>query len=422
MSGPGNETLTAALRRLADERSSGLLSVATPGRDVVVELDEGTPVAIGPTHDVEDRVGSDAPDGLTTVAVVDELLDRMVAAIVTGEVEWTWDVPSDGPRLPVPPGLTQELARRAVDAAQALAALEPDDVLEPARAVPTTGELDQVRELFDGERSLAEVAEAAGLTLPTVATMAAALVAGGALSLDEPATDEPEPMSWTDTVAAADDEDEDDDEPELWVMEPPEDEEDEDEEDEPPAAAQAPARSLSVSRPTLRDVAPPPAADPTPEDDAAEDADLDDDTPLPAEQPAPAAAAAPEPAAVAPDPDPDPAPSTTDDVDAPAASWNDTSWLDELSPTDVAEGAPPVLAAGDEDAHDALGSMLSDLEDEELFGPRSSDEEPAPAAGADDDADAPDEPTPPARREPRAEPGDVAEFLRELSRLALDDD
>ena len=38
MSGPETETLTAALRRLADERATGLLSVATPGRDVVVEL------------------------------------------------------------------------------------------------------------------------------------------------------------------------------------------------------------------------------------------------------------------------------------------------------------------------------------------------------------------------------------------------
>lgn len=389
MTGPGNETLTAALRRLADERASGLLSVATPGRDVVVELDEGAPVAIGPVHDVTDRLGDGDGDGIAAVAAVDALVDRMVAAIVTGDADWTWDVASNDERIPVPEGLTQELARRAVDAAQALAALDPDDVLEPGRAVETSGELDRVRQLFDGERTLEEVAAAADHTLATVATMAAALLAGGAVALDEPAADdEPEPASWTDTVAAAD-EDEDDDEPELWVMDPPDDE-DEDEDQTAPFAADA--------APTAQPVAPRPA--PAPEASPA----TEQDEPEP-EEPAAAAPAAPaEPA----------------DDDAPAANWNDTSWLDDLSTRDDdvstrdAGDAAPVLAAGD-DAAAALGSMLADLEDEELFGSRSSDESDDAPPGDDDQ-------TTPLRHEPRAEPGDVAEFLRELSRLALDDD
>lgn len=395
MSGPENETLTAALRRLADERASGLLSVATPGRDVVVELDEGAPVAIGPVHDVTDRVGDDAAAGIAAVAVVDELVDRMVAAIVAGDAEWTWDVASEAERVPVPEGLTQELARRAVDAAQALATLDADDVLGPGRAVETSGELDRVRQLFDGERTLEEVAAAADRTLATVATMAAALVAGGAVAMDATtADDEPEPVSWTDTVAATDDED--DDEPELWVMEPPEDEEE--------VAVPAPQ-----PRPSLRDVAAP-----------GEGAAADDTTattppvtprPEPAGAPTPADAGQDEAAAATPD---EPAAAAPADDDAPAASWNDTSWLDDLSTRDEDDGRP-VLAAGD-DAADALGSMLADLEDEELFGPRSSDDDDDDASEGDGGR------TPPLRREPQAEPGDVAEFLRELSRLALDDD
>ena len=401
MSGPGNETLTAALRRLADERASGLLSVATPGRDVVIEVEDGTPVAIGPEHDVSDRVGADAPAPVATVAVVDELVDRLVAAIVTGDVDWTWGVTSDTSRTAVPAGLTQELARRAVDAAQALAALDPDDVLEPAHAVTTTGELDRVRRLFDGARTIEDVARAADLALPAVATMAAALVAGGALALDdEDEDDEPPAMSWTDTVAAADDEDddEDDDEPELWVMDPPD--EPEEAEDEDVAAPAVPtARERRLAATPLRDVGPPSeeAAEPPPEDEA-----------TPGEVEAPVVPAAAAQAA----------------TDEPAeedeeSGWNDTSWLDELSPTGADADAPPVLAAGDDDARAALGSMLSDLGDEELFGDRpSEDRDDSEPAAQDDSAD----PLPATRREPRAEPGDVAEFLRELSRLALDDD
>ncbi len=392
MSGPGNETLTAALRRLGDERASGLLTVATPGRDVVIEVDEGLPVTIGPVLDVSDRTGPDATAAVTTVATVDELVDRLVAAIVVGDVDWTWDADADADadRIPVPDGLTQELARRAVDAAQALATLDPDDVLEPAHDVATTGELDRVRRLFDGERTITDVAQAASLTVPAAATMAAALVAGGALALDddEPADDEPAAVSWTDTVAAADD-DEDDDEPELWVMDEPDEPVGDDGDDTPEPGATETRRLAPTA---LRDVGPSPAEEPAP---PAAAVDEDDDT--------------------GPDADETVAPAASEDP-----GWNDTSWLDELGPTGGDRDDPPVLAAGDDDTRAALGSVLSELGGEELFGDASPDDE-------DDEDDV--EPTPTdgddtiaTRREPRAEPGDVAEFLRELSRLALDDD
>ena len=380
MSGPDTETLTAALRRLADEHASGLLSVATPGRDVVVELEDGVPVAIGPVHDVSDRVGPDADEGLVAVAVVDDLVDRTVAAIIGGEGDWVWDVASDADRTPVPPGLVTELARRAVDAAQALSVLDPDDVLAPGHDVTTSGELGRVRDLFDGERSIEEVAEEAGRTMPAVATMTAALLAAGALgNLDA----KDEPVSWSDAVRASDDDE--DDEPELWVMEPAEDEPEEDEPDVPDEPAPAAASTDDAPRPRTPDLttvsAPP----------------VDEPSATPAEAPT--------------------ARDTADD-------WNDTTWLDELAPQDEPDDAPPVLAAGDDepvDARAALSSMLQDLQGDEP--PPPARPEPADEAEPDDgDAAPPGRAAGTERREPKAEPGEVAEFLRELSRLALDDE
>lgn len=360
MSRQSSETLTAAMRRLADERASGLVSVTTPGGDVVIELADGAPVAIGPVHDVRHRIGDDAPAALVAATVVDDLVDRTVAAVVAGDTTWAWDVSSDAALLPVPDGLTGELARRAVDAAQALAALDPGDVLEPARAVTTTGDLDRVRQLFDGARTLEGVATRAELTVPRVATMAAALVAGGALAHDDE-DDEPARMSWTDTVAAADhQDDEDDDDPEPWVMDPPTDE----------------------------------AADVGP--------DVETDARHETEQ--------------GPDGEADTRVEPADDAEtATTANWNDTSWLDELA-------ASPDEVADDVSARTALSSLLNDLEDDDLFGPGASGDQPdAPARTADPEPV--DDAVPPAGHpKPKAEPGDVAEFLRELSRLALDDD
>ena len=410
MSGPETETLTAALRRLADERATGLLSVATPGRDVVVELADGQPVAIGPVHDVGDRLGDDAPDGLTAVAVVDDLVDRTVAAIVGSEGDWAWDVASDAERLPVPAGLVDELARRAVDAAQAMAVIQPEDVLLPGHEVETSGELDRVRRLYDGERSMEDVAEAADLTVPAVATMTAALVAAGALAVDGDEDDE-QPVSWTDAVRASDDDD--DDEPELWVMEPAEDESEDEPEQEEDAAE--PERGLFFGTPA--DDEPDASEGPVAPDP------LDEAPPAPAPPPPPPVTEheqeAPAPAA---DVQAVPTAATSEDD-----GWNDTAWLDELSPQDEAEDAPPVLAAGDEepaDARAALSSMLQDLQSDEPPSKAPADE-PEPAR--DDAAEAATTETgtealATERREPRAEPGEVTEFLRELSRLALDDD
>ena len=364
MSGQEDETLTAALRRLADEHASGLLSIAVPGGEIVIELAAGTPVTIGPARDVTGRVGDDAPRGLVTAAVVDDLVDRTVAAVVAGDVEWAWGVDSSAERVSVPSGFVPELSRRAVDAAEALAAVGPDAVLDAAHAVPTSGELDGVRELFDGDRTLADVAEAAALPLPTVAAMAASMVAGGALAV-VPEVDEDEPTaSWSDAVAAAEVEDEED-EPELWVMEPIEDEQGRDATDEG-----------------------------------------DDDAPGDVEP----AASRTTPAADDEDPE----------------DWNDTTWLDELSPID--DDSLPALATGEDDVatRAEIGSMLSELQDDEPRR-RGRTDERVSAEPSDDPADdvVRDEPAhaePAPRREPKAEPGEVAEFLRELSRLALDDD
>lgn len=403
MSGPDTETLTAALRRLADEHASGLLSVATPGRDVVVELADGAPVAIGPVHDAGDRVGTDADEALVAVAVVDELVDRMVAAIVRGGGDWAWDVSSDEERLPVPAGLVEELARRAVDAAQALADIAPEDVLSPGHDVDTSGELDRVRALFDGERTLADVAVAAGLTVPAVATMAAALVGAGALATD----DEPEgePVSWSDAVRASDVDDEDDDEPELWVMEPAEDEDDEDEwlDDEDDSADEASGvDDQDEDEPVVPAASTPRFSDVGAFEETAVEADDED-------------------AAAAPEPDEAETPLDEPAPVAAAGEWNDTTWLDELAPQDAGADAPPVLAAGEQEPADpraALSSMLNDLQQDDT--PRSAP--PAEEPPAPQEAPADEKPVGTERREPKAEPGEVAEFLRELSRLALDDD
>lgn len=384
MTEPDNETLTAALRRLADEHATGLLSITTPGREIVVELAAGVPVAIGPTHDVSARIGDDATEGLVAAAVVDGLVDEVVAAVVGGDVEWSWDVSSSVDQLPVPRGLIQELARRAVDAAQALAAVTPEDVLEPGHAVATGGELDRVRGRFDGTRTVAEVAATVDMTVPAVATMASALLAGGALSGDHGEQDEP--ASWTDAVAAADDDE--DDEPELWVMEPPAD--DESDEDPTPGGDEEPARSLRL---TVAEAASVDRDDGTTADDPTDD-----------------------------DPTPDDAVAASDIATGSDATWNDTAWLEDL-PSDNGDGA---------DVKTALRSMLSDLQRDEPAPVRSR----PGAADAADDVDEPDtrdEPDEDAgddraaegtseRRSPKAEPGDVADFLRELSRLALDDE
>lgn len=427
MTAPHTETLTAALRRLADEHASGLLSVAAPGSAVVLELADGTPVGIGPNHDASDRVGREAGAELVAAAVVDDLIDRTVAAIVGGGGDWTWDVGGDTAMLPVPPGLATELSRRAVDAAQALAMLEPDQVLLPARDLETHGEVDRARGLFDGDRTLAEVAEELHRTLPATATVAAALVGSGVLATGE---EDPGPVSWTDAVAAAPtdaDENDDEDEPELWVMEAPEDEEDE----EAPEVAeddQAVTRSGSLDTPA----------------------------PAPVEQPAVGTG----PAAVE-------AGATGTDED----DWSDTTWLDDLDGADqrahaargevttatpgaadtpgAAEtpGAADTPAAGDgagtgterddpEDTRAALSAMISEFSDPGRSAPAPA-REPTDAEPRDNDTadtDGPDGDTTgdrdpgqrvsseARRKEPKAAPGEVAEFLRELSRLALDED
>lgn len=411
MTAPDTETLTAALRRLADEHASGLLSVAAPGSAVVLELADGIPVGIGPNHDASDRVGREAGAELVAAAVVDDLIDRTVAAIVGGGGDWTWDVGGDTAMLPVPPGLATELSRRAVDAAQALAMLEPDQVLLPARDLETHGEVDRARGLFDGDRTLAEVAEELHRTLPATATLAAALVGSGVLATGE---EDPGPVSWTDAVAAAPtdaDENDDEDEPELWVMEAPEDEEDE----EAPEVAeddQAVTRSGSLDTPA----------------------------PAPAEQPAVGTG----PAAVE-------AGATDTDED----DWSDTTWLDDLDGADqrahaardeVATADTPTAdtpTAGDgaerddpEDTRAALSAMISEFSGPGRSAPAAA-QEPTDAEPRDNgtaDTDGPDDDTTgdrdpgqrvsseARRKEPKAAPGEVAEFLRELSRLALDED
>lgn len=437
MTGPDTETLTAALRRLADEHASGLLSVATPGRDVVLELADGVPVGIGPPHDVSDRIGRDASAELVAAAVIDGLVDRTVAAIVGGGGAWVWDVADSATMMPVPPDLATELSRRAVDAAQAMAALAPDQVLLPARDLETHGEVDRVRDLFDGDRTLAEVAELAGLTVPSTATLAAALVAAGVLSTGLQDTGS---RSWTDAVAGSSVEDDDEDEPELWVMDPPDDDEveDDDGEDDTPAA---PAASAA------------PAARATPED-VGEDLgepirwrthepdqpDQPDASTAPTE-PAPTAPAPTEPAA-----EPaTPAAAATDDEPATAGvgptaadeasddDWADTTWLNDLGGSDrPTEEARDGEEGDDEpsDARAALSAMITDLQGQESA-PPAPPTPPAPAPtrqqrgqdAADGEEATEQRASPDAKRkEPKAAPGEVAEFLRELSRLALDDE
>lgn len=390
MSGTGTETLTAALRRLADEHASGLLSVHTPERDVVLELADGVPVGIGPVLDVGERVGRDADASLVAAAVVDTLVDRTVAAIVGGGGDWEWDVSSSATTMPVPPGLATELSRRAVDAAQALARLQGATVLLPGRDFPTHGEVGRIAAVFDGERTLDEVAAATGLTLAAVATHAAALVRAGVLSTG---LEDLAPRSWSDAVRDAA-EDEDEDEPELWVM------------DDPPPPVEEPdlegsaAEEPVVDEPTVDEpvVDEPTVGEPAVVDEATSVASEDDDEPfvVPAAQTA------------------------ADDT-----GWADTGWLDELDDDDVA----PTLPDGDgehDDARAALTSMLGELHGSP---PDAAPAEEAPARGRYDrptDEDDDDERERPAagsqRREARAEPGEVAEFLRELSRLALDED
>jgi hypothetical protein len=389
MTEPDNETLTAALRRLADEHATGLLSITTPGREILLELAAGVPVAIGPTHDVSTRIGDDATEGLVAAAVVDGLVDEVVAAVVGGDVEWSWGVSSSVDQLPVPRGLIQELARRAVDAAQALSVVTPQDVLEPGHAVATGGELDRVRGLLDGTRTVAEVAAAVDMTVPAVATMANALLAGGALSGGHGEQDEP--TSWTDAVAAADADDEDD-EPELWVMESPAD--DESDSDPTSGGDEQPARSLRL---TVAEAA---SVDRDQDSTADDDATADGD-------------------ATADDPTPDDAVAARDVGTGGDATWNDTAWLEDL-PSDNGDGA---------DVKTALRSMLSDLQRDEPAPVRTergpADEPDEPDTNDEPDEDAGDDRAAEVaseRRSPKAEPGDVADFLRELSRLALDDE
>lgn len=418
MSGSGSETLTAALRRLADEHASGLLSVATPGRDVVLELADGTPVGIGPTHDVSGRVGREAGPGLVAAAVVDDLVDRTVAAIVGGGGEWTWDVSSDADMMPVPDGLAVELSRRAVDAAQALAALDPDQVLQQGRDLEATGEVGRIRALFDGERSIADVAAEADITVPACATVAAALVRAGALSTG---MEDAGPPSWTDTVAGADhDDDEDDDEPELWVMDEPDEPEELEESDH---AEPAPTRTWAAPSPAraegAADAGEATAPAPRAEEHRAPAAEIDDamewvagDDRTTDEDAGSAPTAAPPPAA------------TTEVEDD---DWDSTTWMDEL---DDASAVRPRddAAAGDgghePDARTALSSMINDLQagngevqrrEQPPPAPTQEKDQPEESASGKRGADA-------TRKEPKAEPGEVAEFLRELSRLALDDD
>lgn len=429
MTGSGTETLTAALRRLADEHASGLLAVATQGRDVVLELADGVPVGIGPTRGVSTRVDRDASPALLAAAVVDELVDRTVATIIGGGGSWTWDVSSDADMMPLPQGLAAELSRRAVDAAQALATLEPDLVLQPGRDLETTGEVARVRSLFDGQRSIAAVAEEAGITLAACATFAAAMVRAGVLSTG---MEDTAPTSWTDTVAGAAD-DEDEDEPELWVMDEPEDldefdEADETDEEDVGGADEFDEADETGSPPEHEEVtAPPPAAtDEITEamewvsgEDTPAESSTAPESPTPAESPT----ASESPAAAAAGPG-------DDDLDD---GWDDTGWMDEL---DTGDQVPPVVEArsSDEpgadrpgDARSALSSMLSDLQGSSEVEVRDQPP-PARTTEADEQDEEGDDDRPgdraskATRKEPKAQPGEVAEFLRELSRLALDDD
>lgn len=383
------ETLTAALRRLADEHASGLLAVTTEPDEVLVELREGVPVAIGPVVEAPD-------DAVTTAALVDGLLDRTVAAIVAGGGEWAWDVQRDDERVPLPSGMPVELSRRAVDAAQALALVPPTTVLRPGRPLTAHGTVGRVLDLVDGERSVQEIAEDMGASLPTTAVLALALIRAGAAATGEAPTT---PRSWSDAVARRGEDQEDEDEPELWVMDAPPEPEPEPEEPDPEP-----------------EPAPEPAVQPDPE---------------PAVQPDPRPAPT---ARAAPDPTPDRSESEADD-----AGWNDTSWLDE--PAATAAPTTTDRSGGSErrdDARAALSAMLDDLGADHpgadtgagagaTSPPTAASPAPAESAAsgdegpADEDDDA-EQGGDLRRGRPRAEPGEVAEFLRELSRLALDED
>lgn len=449
MTGPDTETLTAALRRLADEHASGLLSVATPDRDVVLELADGVPVGIGPPHDVSGRVGRDASAELVAAAVIDGLVDRTVAAIVGGGGEWVWDVSDDATMMPVPPDLATELSRRAVDAAQALATLAPDQVLSPARDLETHGDVDRVRALFDGERTLTEVADLAELTLPATATLAAALVSAGVLATGQ---EDHSPRSWTDAVAGSSIQDDDEDEPELWVMDPPDDEdwdeEDEEEDEEPatPAAAAAPEDGVAADRIHTDQTDDTDQTDQTDPPDAPSVPATADLTAADTQQPVTAdaeATADAQPAAADAEATADAPPAAADTEAAAAAhetggdDWADTTWLDEIDVSDRRAAAATAGDGRDDEPNDpraALSAMITDLQGQGQAAPEAPrtpatpTEEQSPRGGGDaDDATSDDGSeqrvsAEPKRKEPKAAPGEVAEFLRELSRLALDDE
>lgn len=405
MSGSGSETLTATMRRLAEARATGQLSVETPWDDVVLEFADGTPVGIGPAPGAADRMGPAAGSALATAAVVDELVDRTVAAIVGDGGDWTWDVDSGTETMPLAPEVASELTRRAADAARAMTELGAHAVLRPGPGPELGGKLGGIRELFDGERTLQDVAELTGLGVPTTRTLAAALVRVGALST---AGEDPGPTSWIDTVARCASAEAEEDEPEPWGMEDPD--------------------SGEALEGGTRDAAPG-----TPATDA-------EDRPAP---PPPAlvtrSSAAPsriQGSGAAPDavPTPPPPPDGVTDPDDEVwhEAWNgapqETSSRPESNGDAAGRPADDELIETDDRDHGAthgtgpalylISELPTDLDEVQVLAgpsttPAAAEQEPERAHRAETHAE-------PVRRRPMASPDEVSEFFRELSELGLD--
>ncbi len=391
------ETYTAALRRLADERASGLLTTAAGPHTVVVRLEEGRTTGIGPLH----GDATDLDDPVLRATIVQRLLERLVDGVVRETASWSFEDGGDEALAPVPDSLPAELSRRAVDAATSLRRLGEDAVLRPD-GPPGMGEAASVLHgALDGSSTLAEVAAHVQRPLTAVAGLAVALLSSGRASLVTP---------------------------------------------DPPAAP-APAHVVSTptastptgARPTMADLATPKLDDEPAIDWSAVD---DDDEPamwVMAGDDAPTTPATSAPSA----PGGTPTTSTLTSADVSGDDWADTSWLDELTPApgrtekDPAASTPAQTAAPadqpssrsaadrDERASSAaeFAGLLGDLAGvgSEPAEPAAVAPEPAPVAAEPDEATTTEaEPGSTRRRRPRGD--DVADFLRELSRLALEDD
>lgn len=367
-------TLTATLRRLAAGAEDGVVSVASPGGTLTVTVEGGVPVAAGPAPLVAARLPGTPSAAVRRAAETDAVVDLLVDAAVGPSATITVTAGGSGAQpgsVPLPSGTLAEIERRAVHTAGALQQHGPDAVLTPTHRYEVRGEAGRLLREFDGERSLTEIATEAGLPLGAVARLAAVLVDSGGLT----GATAHHGGSISSSYLVDDDRD---DEPEPWVMGSPTD----DEPDEAPTA--------EAHAPTVEAHAPEPAEAHTP--------------PVEAHAPEPAGALAPEPLT-----------STLLADDVVGDDWADTAWLDELDREDEPQEPPTAPAAGTPSVHEAAGSdtpvAAGTAAADDPAEDRTEHVEPVPSVEDE-----------PAQQRSRAQPGEVAEFLRELSRLALDED